>query len=80
MSDSPKIGDRRLWWIPQLPGPTFYVGVASAEDAAWLCGVLADYDLFQFENKIKPDYAAAGGVEIYTEDGWEGEDLPEAEE
>ena len=32
--------------------------------------VLADYDKFQFENNIKPDYSNAGGLEIFENGEW----------
>lgn len=60
----------RVWWIPQIPGKPFEVPVESPEQGKWLCDVLADYDLFQYENRIKPDYANAGGVQQLDEDGW----------
>ena len=31
---------------------------------------LADYDLFQFDNNIKPDYCNAGGLEVFEEEEW----------
>jgi hypothetical protein len=37
--------------------------------------VLADYDLFQFENRIKGDYCNAGGLVVYEEDS-DGEGNP----
>ena len=54
--------------------------------------VLSSYDLFQFENNIKPDYCNTGGLRRWCDDcdgegnpGWEewfddetGEDDPEA--
>lgn len=70
-NDSPKPGDLRLWWIPQVPSPTFQVSVASFEEAVGFYRLLAAYDLFGFQSGIKPDYANAGGPEIYTESGWE---------
>lgn len=60
----------RVWWIPQIPGKPFTVTVDSITQGRWLCDVLADYDLFQYENKIKPDYANAGGVQERDDDGW----------
>ena len=52
----------RVWHIPQIGGPTFYVEVKSLREAKLLMHVLADYDLFQFDNRIKPDYANANGL------------------
>ena len=31
---------------------------------------LANYDIFQFENNIKPDYCNTGGLSIYEEGEW----------
>lgn len=62
----------RFWWIPQVPGKAFTVEVESVEQAHLLASVLADYDQFQFEQKVKPDYANAGGLVTYDErlDEW----------
>jgi len=65
----------RVWWIPQVPGKPFYVPVDSVKEGRKLLEVLADYDAFQFENRIKPDYSNAGGLtETYeekpTENDW----------
>lgn len=65
----PVVGALRVWWIPQVPGAMFTVPVASLEEAVKLMTVLADYDAFQFANKIKPDYCNAGGLSIWYEDG-----------
>jgi hypothetical protein len=58
----------RVWWIPQVPMKSFYVEVNSLEQAILIDNTLAQYDLFQFNNKIKPDYCNAGGVELYVGD------------
>ena len=84
-----KSGDLQVWWIPQVPMDTlFTVDVSSVTEAAKLLNVLADYDIFQFEQKIKPDYSNAGGLRQWCLDnedgpGWEdwcdpetGEDDP----
>lgn len=62
----------RLWWIPQVPMKAFYVNVETVEEAEKIWNVLADYDLFQYENKVKGDYCNTGGLEIYMaeEDEW----------
>ena len=63
----------RVWWIAQVPASdVFYVDVDSEKEGAKLLKILADYDLFQFNNNIKPDYSNAGGLEQLAEDGeWE---------
>jgi hypothetical protein len=66
----------RVWHIPQVPGKAFHVPVKSPREGALLLKVLASYDIFQFENRIKPDFCNAGGLEV-CEDGvwceWEDE-------
>lgn len=59
----------------------FHVSVASVDEARKILKVLADYDAFQYENNIKPDYANVAGLEVfdpdmidpsseYNDDGW----------
>lgn len=69
----------RVWWCPQVPCKPFYVDVISGAEGIKMMRVLGDYDRFQFENKIKPDYANMGGVEVYDEEEadwveWEGDE------
>lgn len=63
-------GDLRIWWIPQVPMKAFYVPVKNLEQAVLINNTLAYYDLFQFENKIKPDYANVGGLQIFENGEW----------
>jgi hypothetical protein len=69
-----KVGDLRVWWIPQVPGHgnSFIVVVNSVEDGVRTMDILARYDIYQFENNIKPDYCNAGGLQIFVEDSGEG--------
>jgi hypothetical protein len=75
----PAKGDLCVWHIPQVPGKAFRVHVHDVTEAKKLLVVLADYDVFQYNNQIKPDYANASGLEIYTseiygpeiDDGWQ---------
>lgn len=57
----------RVWWIPQIPMTAFRQEVNSLVEARLLLDTLAQYDLFQLENNVKPDYANAGGLEYYDE-------------
>lgn len=61
-------GQLRVWWIPQIPMKAFTVEVASLAEAKLLLNVLADYDTFQFENNIKPDYCNSGGLQVWHDD------------
>lgn len=65
-----KAGDLKVWWIPQIPGKPFMVPVKNIHEAALLLRTLAAYDIFQFENRIKPDYCNAGGLVVYEDGGW----------
>ncbi len=66
-----KEGPRLLvWWIPQVPMKPFHVSVSSFVHAKVLLDTLAQYDIFQYENKIKPDYSNVGGLMMLDEDGW----------
>ena len=60
----------RVWWMPQVPMTPFYVSVKNLDDAILLLDALANYDLFQLENRIKPDYSNAGGLEIFEDGEW----------
>lgn len=66
----PTSGDLRVYWFPQVPGKAFRVPVASPSEAQKLMTVLADYDIFQFKNRIKPDYCNAGGLEVFEDGEW----------
>lgn len=70
----PYVEKLRVWWIPQVDAnKIFYVPVQSVEDGKMLMDVLAAYDAFQLQNRIKPDYVNMGGVERYNDEtqGWE---------
>jgi hypothetical protein len=47
----------RVCHYPQIPCEPFIVGVDTLEEAKKMMDTLADYDLFQYNNKIKPDYS-----------------------
>ena len=69
-----------------MPMDRFFVPVKSIAEGVKVMDVLAQYDMFQLENNIKPDYCNAGGIEIFEdENGWmnwydeeTGEDDPSA--
>lgn len=57
----------QVWWIPQIPMHQFQVEVNSFREAVLLLKTLADYDKFQLENNIKPDYSNTGGLNYWDE-------------
>jgi Superinfection exclusion gene product 17 len=63
-------GALRVWHIPQVPGQPFYVHVDSVNTAIQVLNLLAAYDLFQYQNKVKPDYTNAQGLEVYEGGEW----------
>ena len=67
---SAREGDLRVWWIPQIPMKPFLVPVPDILAAKLVSGTLADYDRFQFENHVKPDYANVGGIERFEGGEW----------
>jgi hypothetical protein len=48
----------------------FYVDVKTVREAKLTLDTLAKYDIFQFENNIKPDYCNAGGLEVFECGEW----------
>ncbi|MFB0831513.1 hypothetical protein ACEU2D_18160 [Brevibacillus laterosporus] len=58
----------RVSHFPQMPCSPFIVEVDNLEQARLIYNTLADYDLFQFNNNIKPDYANATVVEQWDEE------------
>lgn len=57
----------RVWHIPQVPMKAFFFEVSSVEEGVRMMDALADYDIFQYENNIKPDYCNANGLQIFDE-------------
>jgi hypothetical protein len=71
----------RVWWTPQIPMKPFEVEVGSYAEGKRLEDILGQYDLFQLEHNIKPDYANAGGTSYCHPELTEGEwyDIEEEE-
>lgn len=67
-----KVGDLRVWWIPQIPGEPFTVPVKDIVEGVKVLDILASYDLFQLANNIKGDYCNAGGLQVFLDDAGDG--------
>lgn len=67
---APINGELRVWWIPQVPGDAFHTPVKTIAEAKLLIDTMSRYDMFQFEQKIKPDYSNAGGLEVWDGTEW----------
>jgi hypothetical protein len=63
-------GDLRVWWIPQIPMDAFHVPVPDLKTASLILDTLARYDLFQYENNVKPDYSNVGGLQVFEDGEW----------
>lgn len=65
----------RVAWTPQagVDMKPFYVPVDSVLDGVKMMDILAYYDAYQFQNRIKGDYTNCGSLEIYNtqESEWE---------
>ncbi|HBE9079129.1 superinfection exclusion protein [Serratia fonticola] len=57
----------RVWHIPQIPGKPFLVEVPTVEEGVRLMNALADYDQFQLDHNIKPDYSNMNGLQMWDE-------------
>ncbi|APW58627.1 hypothetical protein [Paludisphaera borealis] len=55
--------EMRISWMSQTTMEPFTYPVPDMDTASLLLDALAQYDLFQFERKVKPDYANCGGAE-----------------
>lgn len=66
------IGEMHVYHHPQIPCKAFTVQVDSIKEAKQVLELLAEYDLFQFKNRIKPDYCNGQGLCVYEEDGGYG--------
>lgn len=66
----------RVWWIPQVgvDSEAFYVPVQSVEEGKRVMDILAAYDAYQLQNRIKPDYSNVGGLQVYNPETADYED------
>jgi len=60
----------RVWWNPQIGKveKPFYVSVETVEEAKKVMDILSAYDGYQLQNRLKPDYANMGGLQVYDEE------------
>ena len=72
-------GDLQVWYVPQVPGKAYTVEVVRRDgstDAAYLESAVAilnaivGLSIFEFMNKIKPDYSDAAGIDRMEDGEW----------
>lgn len=57
----------KAWYIPQVPMKAFEAERGTAEEAQAALDLITDFSIFEFDNKVKPDYSDAGGVVVWDE-------------
>lgn len=57
----------KAWYIPQVPMKAFEVECATAAEAERVLDLITDFSIFEFDNKVKPDYCDAGGVVVWDD-------------
>ena len=58
----------RVWWMPQIGTKIFHIPVKTPEEAKVVMDILAAYDCFQYNQRIKPDFCNAGGLQMWDEE------------
>lgn len=59
----------RVWHNCQIGAvDNFYIPVDTVDMGWKIINTLSDYDLFQYENNVKPDYCNASGLEYWDEE------------
>ena len=71
----------RIWHMPQIgvKDCTFNVNVKNVDEAAKLLNTLWDYDNFQFEKRLKPDFSNASGLEYFDKEDKEWQEYYDEE-
>lgn len=57
----------KAWYIPQVPMKAFEVETSTAAEAQATLDLITAFSIFEYDNKVKPDYSDAGGVEEWDE-------------
>lgn len=67
-----EIQNLRVWHNPQVGSgcPTLYEEVSTIREGVKVMNLLARYDAFQFDNRIKPDYSNAQGLQMLEDGEW----------
>lgn len=57
----------KAWYIPQIPMKAFEVVVDTATEAQAALDLLINFSIFEYDNKVKPDYCDSGGIVVWDE-------------
>lgn len=66
----------KVWYIPQVPMKAFEHVVDDLKTAENVLSAIYEFSAFEYENKVKPDYADMGGIAEWntTDKSWEDVD------
>jgi len=59
----------KLWYSHQVPGLSYEQEVPDARTGQMILDAIYQVALYQFDNKMIPDYCNAGGIVYLDEDG-----------
>lgn len=78
---NPAEGDLRVWYIPQVPGKAYEVEMPTQDlaTAVLVLDAVIGLSIFEFENRIKPDYSDMAGIARFDGEDWEDVDESEVE-
>jgi hypothetical protein len=49
----------KVWYIPQVPMESFEVEIENINEAIKIYEAIINFSIFEFKNKVKPDYSDA---------------------
>lgn len=76
---NPVEGDLRVWYIPQIPMAPYEVDIprragssdsAYLEQAVFVLDAIIGLSVFEFENRVKPDYSDMPGISRFEDGEW----------
>lgn len=60
----------KVWYIPQVPMPAFEREYTDFDTAKAVVNALIGLSIFEFENRVKPDYADMAGIARWEDGEW----------
>lgn len=60
----------KIWYIPQLPMPAFEREYDDFQTAKAVINAIIGLSIFEFENRVKPDYADMAGISQWEDGEW----------
>ena len=60
----------KIWYIPQIPMAAFEREYDNLQTAKDVLNAVIGLSIFEFEHRVKPDYADAAGIAIWEDGEW----------